>query len=219
MRAPLALGLLLALAACDDSAVEPPPPPLLPLEVGQTWVFEHTRIRASGPDAGTVTDGGLDTLRVAADTLIEGETWYRLEAYSSFGRGCLGGYYTTRDGDVWHWYYPSDPEGAYLQYRYAVDAGASYPYEVPDATATATVRDTDVQQTVPGGTFTAYWYSIDYDVLEGRPVSDAMPPMERFLAPGVGFVRFESPLFTLGEGDEFILHSTLRWDLVEVIAP
>jgi hypothetical protein len=190
--------------------------PLLPLEVGRAWVFEYSRIR---PD-GSIAETGTDTVRVVADTLIAGETWHRLavSVASDAARACLAGYYTTRDGDVWYW---PDPSGApaYRQYLYPAAAGASYPYAKPDAVAIATVVATDAPLAVPAGTFDSYWYDIDYDALAGYPVAAATPPVPRYLAPGVGFVRFESASYSPNADGEFGVYSFLRWDLLEVIAP
>lgn len=187
---------------------------LLPLAVGRAWVLERTHTR---PD-GAVLSTGHDTLRVVADTLIGEETWYRLQAPSFQAQACLVGYYTTRDGDVWYW---PDPSAGppYRQYLYPAASGTTYPYGDPNAVATATVEDTDAPLTVPAGTFPSYWYDIDYAELAGYPVAEATPPIPRYLAPGVGFVRFESAYYSPNENGEFRLHSVLRWDLVEVLEP
>jgi hypothetical protein len=201
------------LPSLDRAALHPA---LLPLAVGRAWVFERAHIRLDG----TVSSTGLDTLRVASDTLIAGETWYFLDAPGFQARTCLTGYYTTRDGDVWHW--PDTSDGApYRQYLYPALPGATYPYEQPEAVATATVEATDAPLEVPAGQFSTYWYDVDYDAVAGYAVTEDTPPTPRYLTPGVGFVRFESAYYTLtgGNGDAFTLHSTLRWDLAEVIEP
>jgi hypothetical protein len=137
------LSILVTLCSgCEDKGVVTPPQAsqqgIMPLKVGNCWIYETTFLDTLG----NVILVAPETLAVVVDTMIKGETWFRVKNVL----------YTNRSSGLWIW----GTDEPYLFYK--------YPTEVGDSTLTGygtiqTVTATARQVNVPAGTFSCVEYS------------------------------------------------------------
>lgn len=204
------------LTACDSSGTDPAPPVpsspepvLVPLAVGNFWVFSTTFTpydRLTGEAGMERSYPVADTLRVVDSMEQGGETWFLLRASQTPGAGGLravySGWFTNRpDG----YYRLLDTDStAFREVKYPVETGEVYavvpPFLVADTTSYHFERQFVVKRT-------------DYPVVVGDQLADGVlytdtplrlwvngtdygflpspPPLREVYAPGVGFAYLE----------------------------
>jgi hypothetical protein len=190
---PVILLLNLSCGNSDDSlSVSTPGVPnvVLPLQVGNTWVYR----RSSYDTLGSVI--ALDTLteRVARDTLIQGEQWYIWETTYGLSMG------TTRSDGYWT-LVGGVPA---LTFRYPVALNDTYMITTTGSTVRILALDTLIP--VPYGTISC----IAYEQLT--------PPDQRrnridFCAANTGLIRTDEFVHTAGGGDSL----DRRSDLIDLV--
>lgn len=228
-----------ALAACDSSGGGPltpapstPTPALVPLAVGNAWVFTSTRTSynpQTGEPGATQDNAGPDTLRVVESRVRDGETWFRLDASQTTGgnvlRGGFGGWVTNRSDGFYRLVGPDST--ALREVAYPVAVGDVYsvvpPFSVADTTRfhferTVAVKRTDYPvayggTTVEGVLFTG---TLDRLFVSGRDYGFAAwtPPLREIYAPGVGFAYLETGYAAI-RGSEAVLPAAFRFVLNE----
>ena len=206
------LVLVLLLPGCDlwDHGGETPDrPALLPLAEGNVWIMAFTRFDADGH----LTEAYTDTLRVVGDTTIAGERWAEVRCAQT-PVGCIpGGYYANREDGVWKWYGPDSDEAPYLLYKYPAETGDTY--VLPgSANFTVTVRGTKEPIEVPAGPVVAYHYELDTDEVANLPVSEGAGRLQRYLAPGHGFVSIGCAYLSFNDDGELDNPRPFRWELI-----
>ncbi|OZC03581.1 hypothetical protein [Rubricoccus marinus] len=100
----VSLFALIALAGCDTQSPPEEKAPLIPLEVGNEWVFDMERTYSYH---GTTFPGRTaDTLRIVSEIEEDGVRWVEMRSnYHALDQN-MGGFYADIDGDIWH---SSDP--------------------------------------------------------------------------------------------------------------
>jgi hypothetical protein len=161
----LSFTLFLTFSSCKKSNPVGPPDnnEIWPLKTGNTWVLQSTYYDSTG----AVSSTGLWAIEVTKDTVVEGQTWYRLFDNSYF--------YTNKSDGLWLLWSNSTAMSELLLWKYPVSAGdnwPNYPYQV-------TAESTNVSITVPNGTYTCYLYRMTYN---------SQPAEDDYLCPGVGIV-------------------------------
>ena len=139
---------------------------LMPLAVGNQWVYRVTSLDTNG----VVTGVENDTIRVLKDTTFGGQTCYVL---SSLNTDRSPGYFQSRSDGIWA------PSGN----SYAMQKWFSYPAKVGDTTMIyshdpVVVRNVDTLVAGPGGAWRCCVYNLDNVFIE-------------YYAPGVGLCREE----------------------------
>lgn len=236
LAAAAAVVLLAAgLAACDSSGADAPPlitqpsgtSVLVPLAVGNTWVFERTETRYAndGTVIGETTASTPDTLRVVGTETHGGATWYRLASSPSSPSGLLasaaGGLVANREDGYYSWFRAN----ALRQYAYPARAGDVYGVTMPfslDSTQyysfqnLVTVKRTDHPLNVtdtPGVMYTSNVITLrvgdrDYGVPSWNP------GLRTVIAPGVGFGILECGFHHVHTG-QAVMSIRYRYRLLE----
>ncbi|MEM1043523.1 MAG: hypothetical protein AAGI91_12950 [Bacteroidota bacterium] len=214
-RLPLFLALAaLTLAACDSNDPAPPsaddlaPATLLPLDIGNRWITDFVRTDADG----NVTEQTADTLTVVRDTVLAGETWFRIEG--TLGSASIpDGWYANREDGVWKWNDLENDE-AYLIYQFPADEGDAY--RIPGrAGFEVTVADADFPVETSQGTFSGILYEWDTEEAYGFPVSEGAGRFDRVMIPGRGFGFIGcSYLSSRGDPNGLVVSQRLDWDVV-----
>ena len=198
----LLLPLLLLTGGCDLFSPSPErQQSLLPLAVGNEWVFRSTTTYTTGsPPASR-----LDTIRVVSDTTVGSETWYHLT-----DTGQKTSYYVTlRVDGVW-----KDLASPRLLYRYPATAGQTYAFS-PDESIQ--VVRTDASISVPAGTFSAFHYRFLRERIDlNGQVYENTYPCDYYLAPGIGWVSMTTRYIWLRSGDKLELAAVEERELLRV---
>ncbi|HEX7070294.1 MAG TPA: hypothetical protein VF190_05795 [Rhodothermales bacterium] len=208
----LALAASVLVSACDSGPDSPAPPDsILPLEVGNRWIFERTLTDATG-DTLLVEP---DTVTIVGDTLIANERWFVVAGSSPHSQNCFGGLEALRDDGIWFRADAASP--AYLQFACPAEDGTSYPYApqsyVGEATVASTSAETPGQPGHPG-----YLYEVRLDSMLSWPnfaFAPNAPPLRRLLIPGVGFAEFQLVFWRTGSGRYAQLAQAHTWRLVD----
>lgn len=232
----VALGAVLS--ACDSSGGDPLTPApstpgtvagLVPLSVGNTWVFEGVRTRydeTNGSVTRVDTLAAPDTLRVTGTETIGGETWYRLQSRNGVLNTIQGGLYANRADGVYRRASADDP--ALRLYAYPVEAGFVYgltnPFTLDGGGVSfqqlLTVKRTDYPVDVAGLDTEGVLYTSLVELLRASntdyPTANWTPPLRSVLAPGAGFVVLESAYFSIVTGPA-TMAARYRYTLTEVM--
>lgn len=193
---------LLATAAAGCDVVGPqeiaPPEPILPLAVGNTWVYTTVSYDYEGAPRDTVTrlEG------VFADSTVDGETWY------AWGKGETSDeaeadafhhtrsrlWYTLRDDGLWRG--PPGSATPWHEIPYPASVGETNRPRLIDGRTVGggnmTLVSTDTTVTVAAGTFRCYHY-------QEQGVYTPYHANDRFYAPGVGRVLSVNREYFRGE--------------------
>ena len=155
---------LILLSACGDEEIvtSRDTSVLLPLAVGNTWIYEQTRFDSLG----TVLGVSMDTIRIDRDTIINGETWYHR---------ALGIHYANRDDGVWL----NIQATSTIVYKYPMQVGEFTTNNVNDTTW---LIDSKSPVSLLIGQFSAYQYQNKF---KGFPFST-------YMVPGIGWVIWEN---------------------------
>ena len=189
------LIFLFLIAGCDalsSRESEPELEPLIPLAVGNQWV---TRTTFMHPDTGEAIGAvAYDTLLVTADTLIEGERWFRLGDEIE-GRTFLA---TNREDGYWagsaHRDEPFEPQ---MVYRYPAEVGDTFVRRGWPEDDVLQVMGLDTTITAETGTFHAVHYA---QLWTDRPDGGSLQ-CDFFVAPGVGHVKSVLPWIDAQTGE------------------
>jgi len=132
-----------------------------PLKTGDLWDYQV----ASYDTAGIVNGGGTLSLSITSDTVVAGETWYRLS-------GDTGNFFYTERSNGF-WIMSNGSQALFL--KYPGSAGESWNCY----SDSVSVQSTDTSVSVPLGTYNCYMYRLFYS---SKPVEDY------YLSIGVGMV-------------------------------
>jgi hypothetical protein len=187
----LLLLVLISWACTKDNALDTDqgsllPPSIVPLAVGNRWIYQYSYM----DDAGTVLESYTDTTTIPSDTNTSSGRWFLARwlieptfgANRSTGFTLLDGYREVRPG--------AQPA---LLYRYPSNKGDHYQHSFlpSDPPFTITVIDTATAVTTPAGTFICYKYLLGTLVRGSEQYVGY-----HYLSPGVGRVLIESIGFT-----------------------
>ena len=203
--------VLVALAGCDLHGPGEPPAPertLLPLGVGDAWVFGVTR---SYPEADSTrpTSPG-DTLRVVGEVEHRGRTWAELRSSRRALDQCLGGFYAVIDGDVWFSRDLTDAEPARL---YAREPAYRVRTEGYDASVRA---ERDRRR---------WTYTFDLARVRGRwiqpsgeaPLPEASPDLTHAFELDLGFRRYDQMFYRVTGDDAVEVAYIDTWTLLDFL--
>lgn len=224
MRTFSLLALLVTLAACDsaDPAIEPGPqadvPVVLPLAVGTEWTVARTaRIRFDDDGIADTTAADFSqthTIAVSRDTVVAGETWYRIDSsrgllHSVFGESA---WYANREDGLYRW--TASPADAALEYAVGVPDGEpfretdTFRAVLLDDETTATVGD----ETVRARLYQRSWFRLDIDETARGPIEPAATSRD-VLSPEAGIVSLEVAYAERAEApDTFRPLTTVRFE-------
>jgi len=166
--------------------------PLMPLAVGNSWVYRSCIVSQPGGEPDCY---GLSLLELTGIGELAGEDYYLSRGHAAMA------FRETRDGlsMVGH---DSLTVVAYEYFfRYPVNDGARYQYVSTKVSfPTMTYRVEEEVVTVPAGEYWAYTYHIS--------TGSGMPEETMSFAPGVGLVRWTRP-----SGDAVIINELLPSEL------
>jgi len=180
-RASIAVVTIIVLSASiiscseDDNPVTPHdiPDVIMPLELGNSWVYQLTTFK---PD-GSIRRTDTVTFSVFSDTLIENERWFVWGQKVTTQVFC-----TNRTDGLWYWHENDTVPG--LSAMYPAEAGDRFTDAYCD---TIHVVSTDHLVTVPGGTFSCFLY-------EKPPAHHQQAQRWRYrgyFSPNIGQIRVE----------------------------
>ena len=177
----LTLGALAAAAlatSCRQNHSDPQPiEAVVPLAVGNQWVYQVSRYDASGAPTDTVR-----LIRsVVKDTVINKSTWYVLNNRDIVRNTSQG--YARYDGSV--------REQSLTIYQNSSAGGIGYGFDLPTYKVLVyTVPDSRLQSVVtPKGTFSSHQYTIENQyTYPGNAAVQIVKRLE-YVAPGVGLVK------------------------------
>lgn len=175
--------LIVSLTACnkDNNPVSPGPAnELLPLAVGNRWVYSDTVLDSNGTTISTSTD----TMLVLRDTVLQNQTWFTTTS----------GIYRDSSNGLWIW-----SGGPQLVFKYPASAGDSF--STPNAVVT--VVSTNEHIDVPYGGLLCYHYRARYPAFGNLELND-------FVTPGIGFVSLEGGTGVYGGKYYVYVRRTLR---------
>jgi hypothetical protein len=142
---------------------------ILPLKVGDTWVFRYTHFDTTGAIQKTV----YDTLMISTDTLVAGDTWYEFSTHN-------GRFYTNKPDGLWMMAGGTYPITPTLLYKYPASVGDSWNTSYANSmTLQVSVEQVNVSLTVPQGKYPCYEYRTSYN---------SKPQEDDYFCPGVGFI-------------------------------
>ena len=181
------LVVLLLAGSCDESPTETlfRAEPLLPLAIGNEWTFHTTYYDSLGNVTAQMPG---DTVRIIADTLIDGKRWY----YRHY-LGHLVGFRNSEMGTLIRLVSANTDGISRVLFENPTAIGHKYDY--PEVTFSgskawlsqgghvATVGAYDTSATVPAGSFRCLLYSV--------AASPSWSEYRRdfFVAPGDGWIR------------------------------
>ena len=198
-RSLLSLLLVLAITGCDSAPAVTPPEiaPVLPLAVGAEWTLAQT-MTVSYDSGGVIRDttlggpGGPFTLSVTRDTLVAGETWFRIEASPGLLH-CVfsdSAWFANREDGLYRW--QTTPEAAERVYATGVAEGV--PFLTTDIVAAVLVDD-DATAVLPSGPVPVRQYERTWQRLEvNRSIQgpiDPRPTTRDALSPTLGPVALQ----------------------------
>ena len=117
---------------------------IVPLKIGNQWVYENISYDTLGQLITTV----LDTVTIAKDTTMSGEQWFRLVGSVGYS------FDVTNRANGYNYFF----NGAILQYKYPVALNERYQTFVATPNDTMVVSSLNALTSTPLGTFTAYKY-------------------------------------------------------------
>lgn len=176
-------------------------PDLLPLAVGNEWILQSTW--ESAPITGSTVS--IDTIRVTADTTINGETWY-LVLDSGEGADFFA---TNREDGLWKWSGPQQPNSTpYLALRHPAAFGEEYR---PTEDVSVRVRGVDTTITVEAGSFASTYYQwlVEHHAF-GEVVYENSHACEFYYAAGTGYVKERIPYVTLRDDQLEVVRVRVR---------
>jgi hypothetical protein len=149
---------------------------LMPLKIGNFWVFETTYYDTSGSIMGVDTTGFM----VVRDTTINNEKWYFI-GFDSTAKEMI----SNRSNGLWYARLASGTDSAIAPYLYAkYPASVNYSWLLSDSSKVKVMSiDTSLAlPTIPDTNFRCYLYG---HIEKGATRSLYF----KFIAPGIGFVR------------------------------
>jgi hypothetical protein len=199
--------IILSLAVVASSYAQTPSTasdshlPIMPLKVGNIWIYRFQWVDSNG----VVRMTRLDTQRVISKMVCDGETWYRLNNGKSFYINRADGLWIQFDSSkVEHWArYPTKP-GATFGADTSKDASGRWVMRIPTLVASV-----DTQITVPAGTYRAILYTTRH---AQRSDWKTGAGTEHYYVPGVGEIGWQL-LVSPSEGSRNLM--IFRKELVE----
>ncbi len=168
------LTAMLLLCFCTDSNREQPAEDaeeaLLPLAIGNMWVYEHT---ATGDD-GKVISTWRDTMRVVGTEEIKGNKWYQVKGFMVQDTILLA---SREDG---LWMLNQDQQEIHY-FNSKLDVGKTY---TRPPSFNVELRNAAADISVPAGKFSCIHFSERFD--------NAPSASSYYLAPGTGLVEWSS---------------------------
>lgn len=186
----LAGAVVLHFVGCSETPVEPTAStPVMPLEVGARWSYRVTE----SDTAGRVIVEREEIVEVLRDTLVAGERWHILSRHPlpELEEPGLLQLATNRETGLWV-LYASTPQtvvsGAEpeLLFKHPARRGDRFTFLPMNYLGDAVVRATAAPIEVEAGSFTGYHYRIG---------TETTVEADLYVAPGVGLVAMESPLY------------------------
>ncbi len=163
----LIFAVVLITACSESSSPSVKKNEIFPLKAGNSWTYQSKSI-----DTTIITN-----LWVEKDTLIQGESWYKILADSMFSY-----YYKNLDDGLWAldmqdfiYYKPSN-----LIYKYPAKVNDEYYIEHEKYK----IISIDQKVEVPAGTFSCYVYQNDYSNFDGHHYFN-----EVYLSQGTGIIK------------------------------
>ncbi|WP_412060684.1 hypothetical protein [Rubrivirga sp. IMCC45206] len=225
MRFSLLVLVLLAVAGCDTTEPDAPLAPALPLAVGAEWTLERA-YRVTFDDGVPLDTVALDagsrrhTLRATRDTVVDGETWVRIEAVTDVPDGptffhCVFGdpaWYANREGGLARW--TETPADAQIVYAVGVTPGVPF---LDDDRFTAALVDDDARALgLPVRTYARTWRRVDLNAEVRGPIAPTGRTVDA-LSPSRGPIVLESQFVSSEDGGAtFVPTSTVGYRRVDL---
>jgi len=161
---------------------------LLPLHVGNQWVYSVTVFDSSGNQ----TSSYLDTAVVKIDTTIAGLTWYLVPTLPGIDTepGLYLTYYANENDGLWERLSSHDTVFQVFFFKYPANEGESWETHPRDSSC---VRAADCQLSVPYGSLHCIKYQMGIEFSRYDSVF-------AYFKPGLGLVMFEE---YLNNGNQF----------------
>ncbi|MDB5033344.1 MAG: hypothetical protein JWQ98_585 [Chlorobi bacterium] len=184
MMALLAFGAVMAISGCSSSSPSSPGTgnpsgKLIPLALGNQWLYTSTTYDSTGAVTGTKTD----TTRVSADTLIRGERFFFFNDDHATPTA-------NRSDGIYYWDIASGTARIYMR----IPGTVGDVYERGNQRYTLISTNTTV--TVPAGVFSCYQISL-------TDVTNSKAEAILSVAPGTGTVKIEAK-GKRGDGSVFV---------------
>ncbi|MEP7217366.1 MAG: hypothetical protein ABI876_00535, partial [Bacteroidota bacterium] len=178
-------GAVMAISGCGDSSSPSSPVTgnqsgkLIPLALGNQWLYATTLYDSTGATTGTRTD----TTKVNADTLIQGEQWF-------FFNDDHAAPTANRSDGLYYW----DPASGTARIYIRIPGTVGDSYERGNLRYTLVSTNTTV--TVPAGVFSCYQLLV-------TDANNSNVESTISIAPGTGTVKIESR-GKRGDGSVFV---------------
>lgn len=165
------------LSGCKKNPLQPSETrAFYPLTRGNTWSYVVSPNLLRGQDS-------IDVQTVVRDTVIDAQTWSFLTYTYGNPRNRFGMWYRNSDQGLWMLYSPSPV----LYYRYPCQPGDTYPG--PAGIDTIRVVSTQLQLSVPAGTFTCILY--ERSITQYFSSGPFTFYTDSYVSPGTGEVKTE----------------------------
>ncbi len=143
---------------------------IMPLEVGNAWVYQIYALDTAG---NALRLASIDTLMVVEDTTVNYERWFRVT-----GLPRTEGWVINREDGFW---FARPNEQPFLFAKFPAEVGDRYTSTIGQVEAHTTLAAISVEVTVPAGTYLCHKYIQKIGPLEATT--------NYYFAPGIGLVK------------------------------
>jgi len=190
--------VIVSFSACKKSQTTEPEPygEIIPLNIGNSWVTEHTMFDSSG----NVTSTFIDTSMIARDTIIDNERWFAF--FTKYFMNNKSYYMNKTDGYYNFYQDISEQQGKiYYIWKYPAEIKDSFSVSGSDYTVVVSSND---QIRVKAGVFNCYQYRWQYTrPPDGRYVGH----QQKWLCPNVGEIKSQQYSISIS-GKEYLSFSS-----------
>lgn len=180
----IALSLMLILTACQDDSTSPSKSKeIMPLALGNFWVYQQLYYDSNG----NLTDSEIDTLLVKRQFTYNGKVYFSFDEYDEEHqdeglRNADGGLYQL------NYDYDNETFSEDLMFKYPAKTGDVFMINEEEVK----VISTNATISVPKGSFSCYHYKIESEYIDEDDPSYSRKIIENlYMAPGVGMVKYE----------------------------
>lgn len=214
MRLILLTISILIITSCSsvNDPVEIESEKLIPLEIGNAWVFDHNW----NPD-----EIMTDTLSVVSDTLIGDHVWYKIESNFSFLNTTLNGFYINHVDGLYSYTGSEEITDNTLVFKATEEQEEVFYNDSGSFEWLTTYKGNHKNQQFDVST---KMYSIEYLTYTFPNINrsfkiDQSYQFQRVISPEIGFLRWETGFLSILDDSTLTLRKRINFELKEFIIP